>query len=172
MRRVRNLQGKPGDPVEEVAREILEQEAQLALRFATCPACSAKNPAGIAVTRAERRMGLVFGLILFSAIAIAAAFYSWAGLILPGIDLFVFRPLMLLNARKMTDKPFPKGMFALTVFMDIALIAAVLQFPRVAPLVPFMGIVQMFFGGSATDQWKWDEGKKKLQFEKAEAATS
>jgi len=172
MRRVRDLQGKPGDPVEEVAQQILEQEAQLALRYAICPACSTKNPAGIEVTRTERRSGLIFGAVIFGAIALAAAYYSWVALILPGIDLFVFRPLMLVNARKMTDKPFPKGMFVFTILFDIALIAAIVQFPRVAPLVPFMGIVQLFFGGSAKDDWRWEDAQKKLRFEKADAATS
>lgn len=172
MRRLRDLQGKPGDPVEEMARRILEQEAELVLRFATCPACSAKNPAGIAVSRAERRAGLIFSVIVFGAIAVAAAFYSWVALILPVLDLFVFRPLMLVNARKMPDKPFPKGMFALTVLVDIALIAAILQFPRIAPLVPVLGIVQMLFGGSAKDQWRWEEGQKKLRFETREPAAS
>jgi hypothetical protein len=172
MRRVRDLQGKPGDPVEEVARQILEQEAQLVLRYATCPACSAKNPAGIEVSRAERRAGLIFGLIFFGAIAIAAAYYSWVALILPILDLFVFRPLMVLNAKKMTDKPFPKGMFALTILFDIALIAVIVLFPRAAPLVPLMGIAQMLFGGSAKDQWKWEDAQKKMRFEMTESATS
>jgi hypothetical protein len=172
MRRVRNLQGKPGDPVEEVAREILGNEAQMVLRYAICPACSAKNPAGEAATRAERHASLLFGLIFFGAIAGVAAFYSWVALILPVMDLFVFRPLMVLNAKKVTDKPFPKFMFAVSILLDIGLIAAILNFPRVAPLVPFMGIVQSLFGGAAKDQWKWDDAQKKLRFEAPETAVS
>lgn len=165
MRRIRNLQGKPGDPVEEIAQEILEQEAQMVLRYATCPACSAKNPAGLEVSRAERKSSLLFGGIFLGGLAVAAYFYPWIALIFPVLNLAIIRPLAVVNARKMRDKPFPTGMFILSILLDISTIVVVLHFPRLAPVVPLLGIVQSLFGGSAKDQWRWDDTSKKLRFE-------
>lgn len=172
MRRVRELQGKTGDPVEEMAQRILEQEAQMLLRYATCPACSAKNPAGLEASRAERKSSLVFGTIFVGGLAVAAYFYPWVALIFPAVNLLIFRPLALVNARKMRDKPFPTGMFTLSILLDIATIVVVLNIPRVAPVVPLLGIVQSLFGGSAKDQWRWDDTGKKLRFETNEASAS
>lgn len=172
MRRVRNLQGKPGDPVEETAQQILEQEAQFVLRYATCPVCSAKNPVGLEASRADRKSTLLFGLVFLGGLAVAAAFYPWIALIFPVLNLVIIRPLALVNARKMRDKPFPTGMFTLSILLDITTIVVVLEIPRLAPIVPLLGIVQSLFGGSAKDQWKWDDAGKKLRFKTNEASAT
>jgi hypothetical protein len=176
MRRVRETQNKlgqekPGDPVEELAHELLEQEARSELRYATCPKCSVKNPEGLAAIRAERRQNLLFGIVFFGIIAAIAWFYPWAALILPGMDLLVFRPMMIFHVKK-SGKPFPIVPFASGVFLDALLIALIVLYPRAAPFVPIAGIVQSLFGGSTKHDWKWDEAKKKLRFEMTETAAA
>lgn len=169
MRRGRELQNefaqeKPGDPVDELAHDLLEQEARFELRYATCPKCSAKNPEGIAAIQADKRQTLLFGIVFFGILAAVSWFYPWAALILPGIDLLVFRPMMFVQARK-NDKPFPVVVFTAGIALDAALITLILFVPRVAPLIPMVGIVRSLFGGSTKDDWKWDEARKKVRFE-------
>ena len=169
LRRSRTLQNqlgqtKPGDPVDDLAHELLEQEARSELRYATCPGCHAENPEGIAADRAERRQSSLFGWVFFGIIAAAAWFYPWAALILPGMDLLVFRPMMLVQSRK-SDKPFPFVPFALGIVLDAALIALILLYPRAAPLVPLAGIVQSAVNHSSKSGWKWEEARKKVRFE-------
>jgi hypothetical protein len=177
LRRVRATENqlgptKPGDPVNDLARELLEGEARSELRYATCPACNAKNPEGIAAIRADQRQTSLFGLVFFGIVAAAAWFYPWVALILPGMDLLVFRPIMVVQVRK-SDKPFPIVPFALGIALDAALIALILLYPRAAPLVPLAGIVQSIFrGGSAKYDWKWEEARKKMRFEQPEKASS
>lgn len=176
MRRVREAQtrlgtAKPGDPVEELAQELLEQEARSELRYATCPKCSAKNPDGLAAIQAERRQTLLFGLIFFGLLAGVAWFYPWAALLLPGLDLLIFRPMMFVQARK-NPRPFPIVPFAFGIVLDALLIALIVLYPRAAPLVPIAGIVQSLFGGSSKYDWKWDEAKKKVRFEMPETAAA
>jgi hypothetical protein len=158
---------KQGDPVDELARELLEREAISELRYATCPACHEKNPDGIASIRTDRRQNLLFGWGFFGIVAGIAWFYPWAALVLPGMDLLVFRPIMFVQARK-TDKPFPFVPFIGGITFDFLLIALILRFPRYAPLIPLAGIVQSIFTGSAKYDWRWDDAQKKLRFDSLE----
>jgi hypothetical protein len=176
MRRGRELQNefgqeKPGDPVAELAHELLEQEARFELRYATCPKCSAQNPEGVAAIHADKRQTLLFGIVFFGVLAVVAWFYPKVALILPGMDLLIFRPMMVVQARK-SDKPFPVVAFAAGIALDAALIALIVFLPRAAPLVPVAGIVQSLFGRSAKKDWKWDEARKKVRFEEPEKAAS
>ena len=166
-RETQNLLGaeKPGDPVEDLAHELLEREARSELRYVTCPECNAKNPEGIEAIRAEQRQSLLFGMVFFGIVAIAAWFYPWVALILPGMDLLVFRPIMFVQARK-SDKPFPFVPFVMGIVLDGLLIGVILQYPRAASLVPIAGIVQSIVRkGSGMDDWKWEETRKKMRFE-------
>lgn len=170
LRRSRTIQdqlgaAKPGDPVEDLAQELLERDARSELRYATCPECNAKNPEGSAAIRADHRQSLLFGLVFFGIVAIAAWFYPWAALLLPGMDLLVFRPIMFVQARKI-DKPFPVIPFVLGIVLDVLLIALILYYPRVAWLVPIAGIIQSIIRqGSAKYDWKWEDAQKKMRFE-------
>jgi len=174
MRRGRELQNefgvgqeKPGDPVDELAHDLLEQEARFELRYATCPKCSAKNPEGLAAIRADQRQSLLFGIVFFGVLAVVAWFYPKVALILPFMDLLVFRPMMFVQARK-SDKPFPFLAFGAGIALDAALIALILFFPRAAPLIPIAGIVRSLFSDSAKNDWKWEEAQKKVRFESTE----
>ncbi len=163
---------KPGDPVTDLAHELLAQQARSELRYATCPQCNAKNPEGIAALQAEQRQSLLFGVVFFGIVAVAAWFYPWAALILPGMDLLVFRPIMFVQARR-SDKPFPFVPFALGIVLDALLIALILLYPRAASLVPIAGIVQAIVRrGSAKYDWKWDDAQKKMRFEQHKEAVS
>lgn len=162
---------KPGDPVEEVAQQILEQEARAELRYATCPKCSAKNPEGLAAIQTERRQTLLFGSIFFGTLAAIAWFYPWAAMILPAMDLLVFRPMMVVQIRK-SGKPFPIFPFAAGIALDALLIALIVLYPRAAPLVPIAGIVQSLFSRSTKHDWKWEEAGKKLRFEIPDTAAA
>lgn len=163
---------KPGDPVDDLAQDLLAQDARAQLRYAQCPSCAVKNPEGIAADRAERRQTLLFGLIFFGAIAVAARFYPWVALIIPAMDLFVFRPLMFVQARKQKDKPFPVLPFIAGVLLDVLLIAVILLYPLAAPLIPIAGIIQSVFSRSSKSEWKWEDAASKLKFDVAQRATS
>lgn len=177
LRRSRDTQNKlgaerPGDPVDELALKLLEREARSELRYVTCPKCNAKNPEGIAAIQADQRQSLLFGVVFFGIVAIAAWFYPWVALILPGMDLLVFRPIMFVQARK-SDKPFPVVPFVLGIVFDGLLIALILLYPRTASLVPIAGIVQSLVRrGSAKSDWKWEETRKKMRFEQSQEAAS
>ncbi len=169
MRRVRETQNKfgqnnPGDPVEELAGRLLEQDARGVLLRATCPGCKARNPAGVADDRKEHISAVLFGCIFFGILAIVAWYYSWAALILPGVSLFVLRPIMFFQLRKVQDKPFPVLRFITGILFDIGYIAAVLNFPIIAPGIPLIGVVQSLLGGMSKYEWKWEEAQKKLRF--------
>lgn len=179
LRRSRSIQdqlgaAKPGDPVEDLARDLLEQEARSELRYATCPECNAKNPDGIAAIRADQRQSFLFGAVFFGIVAIVAWFYPWAALILPGMDLLVFRPIMIVQFRK-SDQAFPFLRFAAGILVDIAVIALIVLYPRAAALIPLAGIVQSIvtrFTRRENTDWKWEEAQKKIRFEqRQEAAT-
>lgn len=177
MRRIRATQNKfghdkPGDPVDELAATLLEQEAVSVLLRATCPACKAKNPAGIADDRKEHKQTMLFGCVFFGIWAVVSKFYSWAALIIPGMSLFVFRPIMFVQLRKAQDKPFPVFRFIAGILFDLALAAAVVQFPIIAPGVPLIGLVQSFFSGTSKYEWKWEEAQKKIQFGPRENAAT
>lgn len=177
MRRVRETenklgQDKPGDPVEELAQSLLEQEARSVLLHATCPECNAKNPAGIADDRKEHTHTVLFGCIPLGIIAVAAWFYSWVALIILGASLLVFRPLMVLQWRKLREKPFPYGRFIAGILIDIGLVVATLKFPIVAPGVPLVGLVQTILSGTSKYEWKWEDAQKKLRFGAQENAVT
>lgn len=170
MRRVRATenrlgQDKPGDPVEELAREMLEREARSELRYAKCPQCDAKNPEGLAADRADQRQSQLLGLGLFGVLAVVAWFYPNAALIFPGMDLLIFRPMMVVYARKMSDKPFPTGVFIAGILVDILLIAVILLVPRGAFLIPIVGILRSLFTSSSKHEGRWEEAEKKIRFE-------
>lgn len=159
------------DPVEELAQRLLEQEARSELRYAICPKCSARNPDGIAADKAEQRRTMIFGLGFFGIIAVVAYFYPYAALLLPGIDLLVFRPMMFVMARK-NPRPFPVLTFLAGIALDIALIAVIFLYPRAAPIVPLAGILQSLLGKSKKNDWTWDEAQKKIRFGTTEEAAS
>ena len=172
LRRVRETENrlghdKPGDPVDELANELLAQAGRSELRYATCPKCGAKNPEGLAADRADRRQTLLLGGGVFVILAVIAWFYPKAALFLPGMDLFVFRPIMFVQARKNTDKPFPTGLFIVGILFDLGLVAVILYLPQVAFLIPVVGILQSLRSGSSKYEWRWDEGAKKIRFQEA-----
>lgn len=159
------------DPVEDLAQRLLEQEARSELRYAICPKCSARNPEGLAADKVDRRQTNLFGLVFFGIIAAVAYFYPYAALLLPGIDLFVFRPMMFVMARK-NPRPFPVLTFLAGIALDIALIAVIFLYPRAAPLVPIVGIVQSLLSRSQKGDSKWGEAQKKLRFDASEQAVT
>ena len=163
---VRNRLGETNesDPVAELSQQILEQEAHLELRYATCPSCGEKNPAGIADDTAVRRQSLRFGIIFFGALAIAARYVSWVALFLPLMDLFVFRPIMVVQTRK-ANQPLKLLPFSLGIALDVALIALIILVPQAAPLVPIAGIVQSLVRRPTKNDGRWDEAAKKFRFE-------
>jgi hypothetical protein len=92
-----------GDPVDEIAAEILQQGARSALLYATCPRCGAKNPEGVTErARDERRWKWITFAILF-VLAASAWFVRWIALVLPGLDLFFLRPMAHLPGRVLDD---------------------------------------------------------------------
>lgn len=180
LRRIRETENqlglnKPADPINELAQKLLEQEAQSVLLRAACPECKTKNPEGIAADRAERRQSFLTGNLIFAVVAVAAYFYPKVALILPGMDLLVFRPILYFQGKKILDKPFPVGTFVLGILIDIGLITLILLYPPAAPFIPLAGILQSIYGyiknGTKYD-WRWEESEKKLRFGTAEIAAS
>ncbi len=156
---------EPGDPVDELANELLERAGRSELRYARCPKCSTKNPEGVAADRADHRNSLLFGGGLFGVLAVIAWFYPKAALFLPAMDLFVFRPIMFVQARKNVDKPFPTGTFVVGILVDIGLVALILYAPRVAFLIPLVGVGQSLLSGSSKYEWRWADAAKKIRFD-------
>jgi DNA-directed RNA polymerase subunit RPC12/RpoP len=164
-------QAKDGDPVHELAGELLEQEARSELRYATCPGCDQKNPEGVAANRANHRQSLMFGLVFFGVLAILSWFVPWAALVLPLMDLLVFRPIMVAQLRKsgqsLSILPFVAG-----IVLDAALIALIVYYPRAAPLVPIAGIVRSLIRKPAMAEWRWQEAGQKIRFEAREGSSA
>jgi hypothetical protein len=164
-------QAKDGDPVNELAGELLEQEARSELRYATCLGCGQKNPEGIAADRANHRQSLTFGLVFFGVLAVVSWFVPWAALVLPLMDLLVFRPIMVVQLRK-SGQRLPLVPFVAGIVLDAALIALIVYFPRAAPLVPITGIVRSIIRKPPMDEWRWQEAGKKIRFEAREGSSS
>lgn len=162
-------QAKEGDPVDELAERLLEQEARSELRYATCPACGTKNPEGVTAEMADHRQSLIFGFVFFGILAVAAWFVPWAALLLPLMDLLIFRPVMVVQVRR-SNKPFPTLPFVAGILLDAALIALIVLYPRTAPLVPIAGIVQSIVRRPQQSEWKWEEAGRKMRFETGDAA--
>ncbi|MBK9260962.1 MAG: hypothetical protein IPM54_14260 [Polyangiaceae bacterium] len=174
LRRVRTTENqlgaaKEGDPVDELAERLLEQEARLELRYATCPACATKNPKGVAAEKADHRHTIIFGLVFFGIMAAFAWFVPRVALILPIMDLLIFRPVMVVQVRR-SNKPFPTLPFVAGILLDAALIALIVYWPRAAPFVPIAGIVQSIVRRPQQSEWKWEEAGRKLRFETGDAA--
>jgi hypothetical protein len=154
--------GKEGDPVDEVAGEILEQEARRELRYATCPRCGARSPEGVAELRRSTRWSTWTTVALLSAFAVVAWFGHWVAAILPGLNL-VARPLAVARARR-AGEPVRWLLLAPLLAFDAALVAIALLVPRAAPLVPLVPLAVMLVRKPEANERPWQEAAKKIRF--------
>ncbi len=132
---------------------------ELALRYATCPRCGARNPEGVAGLRRSKRTQAS----LYLALAVGAWFLRWIAAAVPALDL-VAKPWVVANARRQ-GVAVSVGAVALGVGVDLAFIAVVVLVPRAAPLVPLVNLALLL---ARKDEWEWahfgalvhfDEGK-------------
>jgi hypothetical protein len=71
------------DPVAEVEQNLLESFGAKVLVYATCPACGARNPEGVALVRGEARRTRWGTSVFFGLVALSSAFWPVASLALP-----------------------------------------------------------------------------------------
>jgi hypothetical protein len=161
---VEHGRAEEGDPVAELGARLLEQEARFELRYATCPRCGAKNPEGVAAERADQQRTRVFGVVLYGGLAAGAWFAPKVAIVLPALDLLVFRPLGAFMLKK-RGEPIRVLPLAGALALDGALIALVLLFPRAAPLIPLLALVYSLVRRPEAKEWRWEEAKKKMQFQ-------
>ncbi len=155
---VRAGRAREGDPVDEVAAEILQQTARSTLVYAICPRCGARNPAGVA----ERRRWRWITAAILVALAGGAWLVRWVALLLPALDLLFFRPLAIVHARR-TGLPVRWLTLAAGVAIDLALVAVVVLLPRAAPLVLLVPAALSVV--RPTDDGRWADAAETIRFE-------
>ncbi len=153
-----------GDPVDEIAAEVLEQEARSTLLYATCPRCAARNPEGVAERAADARRWRWITAAILVALAASAWFVRWVAVAMPGLNLLAFRPMAILHARR-SGVRVRWLVFASSVAVDVACIALVVLVPRAAPLVLLAPAVQVLVRRPAPDEWRWSNAAEKIRFE-------
>jgi len=71
--------------------------AQMRLEYATCPACGARNPAGVLDQRRDERNIAIFTIVLMVGLSIGAYFAPW--IVLGWLGLFAALYLYFLSKR-------------------------------------------------------------------------
>jgi hypothetical protein len=166
LERVKEAHGLPhrDDPVGELEREVAEKLAADELVFATCPACGARNPKGVAAVRAEGRR---FSLVTFVALLLLAAAawrWPWLGLVLPALDALVARPVALV-ALLSRGLVVPWARFLALVAADLALAAVVLFVPLLAPLPALAAAVLVLMRKGGDESSRFTSAAATLHFD-------
>jgi hypothetical protein len=154
---------KEGDPVDELAAEILQDRARSELLYATCPRCGAKNPEGVAHRAREERRAKWAGIALVVALAAASWFVHWIALAMLSADVLVLRPMAIVLARR-DGRPVRWLAVVGGVVAEVALIALVARVPHAAPLVILLPTVVQSLRRPEADDRRWREAAAKIAF--------
>ena len=117
--------------------ELLESFARAELRYATCPACSARNPEGVALERREARATHFGGGAAFGAVAVASYFVPPIALVVPLLMIGIFVAMVVTIARtRPTTRPWGRVLLQGAIPPSVG--AAIVALPRFAFVVPLL----------------------------------
>lgn len=151
------------DPMATMAEELLDQHAKDALRYATCPRCEKRNPAGVAERAAGRRKSRVVGSLAAGVAAVGVWFFSWAAWVVVAwcVGLSVLTIVVASRARALRW-----GMVVSNVGIAAGVMASACFYPRGTVLLPLALAVRFAVsGGTGSDEAPWTAAKETIRFE-------
>lgn len=144
----------------DLAREtpaVAELRARMRLAFATCPACGARNPEGVAEQRRDERNIMVLTIVVMVGLTIGAYFVPW--IVLGWLGLFGALYLYFLAKR-------PTAGLVINLATTLGFGALAWWYPRWAFLIVAVPTVQMLIKrrDPAERDGPWQRAAEQLRF--------
>ena len=151
---------RPGSDLPEVLAAIADANIEAALRYATCPRCGERNPAGVLATGREARVTRLVGTPVALAFAAGCWFFPWFSWLTLGVVGLVGAVTLTVGWRRgaLTPRAVAQQVGALA-----ALGLATAAFPRAAMLVPLA--LALGFAITAPSEAPWERARATVHFE-------
>jgi hypothetical protein len=143
--------------------ELLEGFGRAELRYATCPACSARNPQGVALELREARATHFGGGAAFGAVAIAAYFIPPIALLVPLLMIAIFVAMVVTVARaRPTTRPWARVLLQGAIPPSVG--AAIVALPRFAFVVPLLQAIWFVLTIRKATSTRFEQAAARLRF--------
>lgn len=156
-----------GDPVAEVEENLLKSFADKVLVYATCPACGARNPEGVAIVRSEARRTRWGTTGFFALVALSSAFWPLSSVVVPVLWTVILS--LSVVARRRHGQPAGWADVLVGAAMISASVGVLLFAPRAAFGVPLVFACWMAIAPrrAGADDEPFERARASLVFERA-----
>lgn len=155
---------KLGDPpasdLPDVLATIADASIEAALRYATCPRCGERNPAGVQATHREARMTRLVGAPIALGFAVGCWLFPWFSWFTLAVLGLVAVTVLVVGWRSRALTPRAAAQ-QLGGFAALCLITTYL--PRAALLVPLA--LAIGFARTSPSESPWERARATLRFE-------